>query len=67
VGNAPLLLRAGHNKVNTILGGEEGDVLFLSGENIELNTSGNIAKKIILKDNKLTILVYADMLWIPND
>jgi hypothetical protein len=50
--------------VRTILGGEEGDVLVLTGDRIRLRRGGNIASTVNLSDDEVTLLVLINGLWL---
>jgi hypothetical protein len=54
----------GSKKVKNILGGDEGDVIILTGDNIDLEDKGNIAKKLKLKADEAVTLVYIAAEWI---
>ena len=58
------LIPSGSNKVKTILGGEEGDVLVLTGDNVRLRKGGNIAQRNLLVANKALVLIFVAGVWI---
>lgn len=61
------LVQAGSNQIYTILGGEEGDLLLLTGNNIWLRPGGNInittARRVVT--NSITSFLLINGLWVP--
>jgi hypothetical protein len=53
--------------VKTIWGGEEGDLLILTGEKVRLRPGGNIAVEKILKlsRTKASPFVFINDKWLP--
>ena len=58
------LVQGTSRRVNTIQGGEEGDLLLLQG-NVTLVSDGNIGAKITLKMDRVTSLLFTGGFWIP--
>jgi len=58
------LIPSGSNKVKTILGGEEGDVLVFTGDNVRLRKGGSIAQRNLLVSNKAIELIFVTEIWI---
>jgi hypothetical protein len=58
------LIRAGSLFVRTINGGEEGDILILTGD-VFLRRGGNISKQLRILEDEATLLVFTNGLWVP--
>jgi len=61
------LIPDGNRRVRTILGGEEGDIIALTGEgNIRLRQGGNIAEGQRLTTSRVVMLIYVDGEWLQT-
>jgi hypothetical protein len=58
------LVRGTSKKVDTILGGEEGDSLLLQGS-VDLETGGNIAAKVTLRMDRINSFLFTGGFWTP--
>jgi len=54
----------GQKNVSYINGGEEGDILFLTGWRVKLNSNGNIAKSATLKEDEVLRLIFINGEWV---
>lgn len=52
--------------VSTILGGEEGDILILTGEQVWLRRGGNIAQAARLQEDKALTLYFINGQWVQS-
>jgi hypothetical protein len=60
-----LISSSGFSFVDTINGGEEGDLLILTGERVRLRRGGNIASPVRLIDDKAKSLIFINSEWVP--
>jgi hypothetical protein len=59
-----LVALTGVTDVVNIFGGAEGDLLILTGDDVRLNTGGNIAKRQRLRPTEVVWLLFTGGLWI---
>jgi len=55
----------GYKIVRNIFGGDNGDVLFLTGFRVRLRRGGNISKNIRLHTDSITMLIKVGGVWLP--
>lgn len=61
-----LLSYGSKRKVSWIFGGEEGDILILTGENVQLKSDGNIAKATNLREDEAVTLYFINNVWVQS-
>lgn len=61
-----LISPSGVTFVRNLLGGEEGDILILTGDNVWLRRGGNIAQPARLQEDEALTLYYINGQWIQS-
>ena len=61
-----LISVSGITQVRTILGGDEGDILVLTGERVRLRRGGNIAETQLLQEDRAVTLYFIDSQWVQS-
>lgn len=61
-----LISVSGITRVRNILGGDEGDFLALTGENVWLRRGGNIARPARLQEDSAVTLYFINNQWVQS-